>query len=75
MEDSFAEQHTFFARLNDSIFLADRERVKTITDLYEHYECIWNVQQEILGLQLSHEGIAKAAMNSTMDPHSRPARR
>ena len=45
MEDSFAEQQTFFARVNDSIVWADRERVKTmIIDLYEHYECLWNVK-------------------------------
>ena len=47
MEDSFAEQQTFFARVNDSIFGADRERVKTIIDLYEHYECLWNVKSAI----------------------------
>ncbi len=41
---SFTDQQTFFARVDESVFWTDRERVTTLILLYEHYECLWNVR-------------------------------
>ena len=40
----YHETLPFFARIDDIAFWTDRERVKTLIDLYEHYECLWNLR-------------------------------
>ena len=35
---------TFFTKCSDDMFWADKERVKTLIDLYHAYECLWNVK-------------------------------
>jgi hypothetical protein len=40
----FHETLPFFARIDDVAFWIDRERVKTLIELYEHYESLWNVR-------------------------------
>jgi len=40
---TFSDKQHYFARVDDAAFWSDRERVKTMKDLYEHYHCLWNV--------------------------------
>jgi len=40
---SFSDKQQYFARVDDAAFWSDRERVKTMIDLYEHYHCLWNI--------------------------------
>lgn len=35
---------TFYARVPDDQFWADKERVKLLIDLYEKSECLWNIR-------------------------------
>ena len=37
-------EFSYFSRVDDSAFWADRERVKTLIELYKHYLCLWNVR-------------------------------
>ena len=38
----FSGQQLYFCRGTDSQFWEDRERIKTLIDLYEHYEVLRN---------------------------------
>jgi hypothetical protein len=38
------EKLPFFARVDDAAFWSDRERVKTLIELYESFECLWNIR-------------------------------
>ena len=38
------EQKPFFARVADSVFWADKERVRLLIELYEKFECLRNVK-------------------------------
>jgi len=40
--DTFKQKDRYFARVDDSYFWGDRERVKTLTELYESYPCLWD---------------------------------
>jgi len=42
--DTDAEQKPFFARVPDSVFWADKERVGLLIELYEKFHCLWNVK-------------------------------
>ena len=33
-----------FARVDDDCFFSDGERIKTLIELYEYDECLWNVR-------------------------------
>jgi len=34
----------FFARISDTAFWDDKERVQVLIDLYEKCDCLWNVK-------------------------------
>jgi hypothetical protein len=40
MYEIFHESLPFFARIDDPVFWNDRERMKTLIELYEHYEWV-----------------------------------
>ena len=40
VENTF--ENGYFAIVDDQLFWSDRERVKTLIDLYESQECLWN---------------------------------
>jgi len=46
MTEGMAEmdEHPYFARVDDSAFWGDRERVRTMIELYEKNSCLWNVK-------------------------------
>jgi len=44
MAEEMDEEQRYFARVDDVAFWADRERVKTLLELYERHSCLWNVR-------------------------------
>ena len=38
------DEHPYFARVDDNAFWGDRERVRTMIELYEKNSCLWNVK-------------------------------
>ena len=38
------DEHPYFARVDDSAFWGDRERARTMIELYEKNSCLWNVK-------------------------------
>jgi hypothetical protein len=40
--DSFA----YYARVEEAVFWSDRERVKTLIDLYNSYDCLWDIRSK-----------------------------
>ena len=46
MTEGMAEmdEHPYFARVDDNAFWGDRERVRTMIELYEKNSCLWNVK-------------------------------
>ena len=61
MEDVDCPQ--FFARISDTAFWDDKERVQVLIDLYEKCDCLWNVKdaeyKNVLKKKRAKEDIGK----------------
>jgi len=44
MDESFADQQPFFARVTEAAFWVDKERVQVLIDLYQHHQSLWNMK-------------------------------
>ena len=44
MDESFADQQSFSARVTEAALWVDKERVQVLIDLYEHHQSLWNMK-------------------------------
>jgi len=60
---SFSDRQKFFARVSDTDFWDDEDRVQVLIDLYEKFDCLWNVKdveyKNVLKKKRAKEDIGK----------------
>jgi len=44
LDESFADQQPFYARVTEAALWVDKERMQVLIDLYEHHQSLWNMK-------------------------------